>query len=210
MYKILVIAPHPDDEVLGCGGTILKAKTHGLEVTVVYLTSGDKDNKIREKEAETVCEFLNINNHHFLRLGKKLELNLSNIQKLVDTLLLTSPDFIFIPHAQEGDVDHECAHNLSIQACWRYNEKSKNKVKYILSYEVHRPMNSYQISEDISNYMDSKIKALRMYGSQISKTRFDLAIAGLNQYRGLMHGQKKYAEVFQIHKWPSLFPNPEN
>ena len=65
--KILVIAPHPDDEVLGCGGTIVKLVALGYSVSVLYLSSGDKDQKAREKEAVNVCKYFKIKKYRFLR-----------------------------------------------------------------------------------------------------------------------------------------------
>ncbi len=67
-HNVLVIAPHPDDEVIGCGGTIAKAVKNEDKVFVQYLSSGDSIEKTREKEAGKVCSFLGISDHQFLRL----------------------------------------------------------------------------------------------------------------------------------------------
>ncbi len=204
--RILVIAPHPDDEILGCGGTIIKAVKNKSKVAVLYLTSGDSENGIREKEAEKVCNYLKINKYYFLRLQDHLELSGKNINKIIKILDDFKPDFIFINHDQDGDNDHKISYRLAMEASWRYNSISqKNKLKGILLYEVHTPMDEYQIVEDISNLIDEKMKIMAFYKSQIKKSRVDLAIKGLNRYRGTIHEGLDFAEVFKTKKLFSLF-----
>ena len=58
--KILVIAPHPDDEIIGCGGTIAKAIENNNNVYIQYLSSGDRIEKRREEEAKKVCSYMKI------------------------------------------------------------------------------------------------------------------------------------------------------
>ena len=76
----------------------------------------------------------------------------------------------------------------------------------LVLYEVHKPMSSYNLIEDVSIEMDKKMNAMTIYSSQLKTTRWDLAIKGLNQYRGLLHDNLKYAEVFQIKKLSSILP----
>ena len=73
--KILVISPHPDDEAIGCGGTLSKHTTEGDIVEVIFLTSGEKGGHgrsesetavIREKEAQKAAEILKLSKNCFL------------------------------------------------------------------------------------------------------------------------------------------------
>ncbi len=203
-HRILIISPHPDDEILGCGGTIIKAIEKGDEVFVVYLTSGDSNQKIREKEALAVCKYLEINHHYFLRFQKNgLTISLENIGVLVKIFRKIKPDIVYINHDQDADNEHRISYGLVMEAYWRYNSKqtTTSKIKGLLLYEIHRPMKTYNLIEDISKYIKKKMEAMSFYKSQLNESKLDLAIKGLNRYRGSMHEGMDYAEVFQIKKW---------
>lgn len=206
--KILVIAPHPDDEILGCGGTLIKAVEKGSKVFVSYLTSGDSNQKVREKEAIKVCKYLKFKYPIFLKMQKKgLNSSLDNINALIKVFKNIKPNLIFINHDQDGDNDHIIAHKLTMEAIWRYNSlvNMGNKVNGVILYEIHKPIQSYNLVEDITNQIHQKMEAMAIYKSQLENSRIDLAIQGLNGYRGNMHEFVDYAEVFQIKRLSSLF-----
>lgn len=208
VLNILVLAPHPDDEVLGCGGTMIKFIKGGHKVKVAYITSGDSQQKIREKEAKSVCNLLGVDEVFFLRLDKKniLVFSVYNTSCLLNLFKKTLPDLIFINHDKDGDRDHKVAYQLVSEAFWRHNFiKSNKQIKGFFLYEIHNPMTSYSLVEDISGVINKKMEAMLLYKSQIKKSRVDLAIVGLNRYRGSMHENVDYAEVFQIKKLTSLF-----
>jgi len=202
--RILIISPHPDDEILGCGGTIAKALGKGDEIFVIYLTSGDSNQKVREKEALAVCKYLRISKLYFLRFQKKgFSASLENIGTLVKMFQGIKPDLVYVNHENDGDNEHRIAYQLTMDAYWRYNSKLQPtyRIKGLLLYEIHRPMETYNLVEDISVYIDKKMKAMSFYRSQLKESKLDLAIKGLNRYRGSMHEGMDYAEVFQIKKW---------
>lgn len=205
--NILVVAPHPDDEVAGCGGTIAKAVEKGYEVNVLYLSSGDSIEKTREKEAEEVCSFLKITDLEFLRLkDRTFKINAVNIQKVTESFNRIQPDYVYVNHELDSDYEHKIAYRLVSEAHWRYNLQSKKKIKGVALYEVHKPIQTYNLVEDITDYIDIKMEAMSHYKSQLKISRLDLAIKGLNQYRGILHEQCEFAEVFIIKKWiNSLF-----
>ncbi len=206
--RLLVIAPHPDDEVLGCGGTIIKAVKNGLEVIIVYLTSGDSKQKLREKEAIKVCKYLKINESYFLRLHEKgLNASLENIKRIVKVFKRTQPDIVFINHDQDGDKEHQISYQLATEAVWRYNAKAGGgrQINGVLLYEIHKPMQNYNLVEDISSVIKQKMLAMSFYKTQLNNSKVDLAVQGLNRYRGSIHEGVDFAEVFQIKRWVSLF-----
>lgn len=199
--KILVFAAHPDDEVLGCGGTISKAISLGIDVNIVYLSSGDSIEKTREKEAAQVCKFLGVSKHFFLRLkGNTFTVNTKNVSTLVKILHEVQPDFIYINHDQDSDCEHKITYSLVREAHWRFNLSvtKSEKIKGVLLYEVHKPMQTYSITEDISEYIEKKMKAMELYKSQLINSRIDLGAKGLNAFRGTMKEECSYAEVFQL------------
>ena len=208
--NIVIVAPHPDDEILGCGGTIAKAISQGHNVSVLYLSSGDSIENKREKEAIQVCKFMGIKNYDFLRLkDQTFKVSAENIQSVIKIFNKLKPEIIYINHGEDADFEHVIAYQLISQVFWRYNLQSAKKINGMILYEVHKPLQTYNLSEDISDFIDIKMKAMSYYKSQLSTSRIDLAIRGLNQYRGVFHEQCQFAEVFSIKRWSSLFSDSE-
>lgn len=206
MSKELIIAAHPDDEIIGCGGTIIKFLENKHQVGVVYLSSGDSNETIREKEAQEVCDFLDIKFYRFLRLkGPTFISGMESIRGLFAIYQDFQPDFLFINHQDDGDYEHKIAYEVVNQSFWRYNNtNSTHTIGGLAYYEVHKPMSKYQMVEVIDNQIERKLEALSLYRSQLAQTRLDRAIEGLNRYRGAMHEGCEYAEVFQLHKVRNL------
>ncbi len=207
--RVLIVAAHPDDEVLGCGGTICKLVEAGNQVSILYLSSGDNIESIREEEAKEACKFLNINSYFFLRLkGSEFVVKQENINQIISVFSEIKPQIIYVNHDEDADFEHLTANKLVSESLWRYNALASkdNRIMALVLYEVHKPMSSYNLIEDVSIEMDKKMNAMTIYSSQLKTTRWDLAIKGLNQYRGLLHDNLKYAEVFQIKKLSSILP----
>ena len=208
MAEILIVAPHPDDEILGCGGSIIKFLNTGHKVGILYLSSGNSQEEIREKEAHQVCNSLEIGDRFFLRMkGKDFSAETKSIENVHGVFEKFSPDVVYCCHDQESDIEHRIANQLIMESYWRFNSLPivRKKISTLIMYEVHKPMSSYNLIEDISGVVERKIEALSIYKSQLAVSNLDLAIRGLNQYRGEMHENCAYAEVFQIRKMHSLF-----
>lgn len=223
--KILIFAPHPDDDIIGCGGSIAKHKQNGHEVTIVFMTSGeacgDKQPKneiarMREQEATNAARILGVTKLHFLRNPDgHLADNQQNIIALVDLIRLERPDIVYAPHALDTQKDHKTTHKFVIEAIKNAASDSSRDytgdpwdVQTVLWYEVWTPMPTVFYSEDISEFMQLKLKALHEHASQLSILKYDDAIEGLNRYRGAMK-RTGYCEAFQIYKmndkeFPSL------
>lgn len=208
----MVIAPHPDDEILGCGGTIAKAIKNGREVNVIYLSSGDSIEDTREKEALAVGRFLGLKQQFFFRLkDQTFVVNSENVSKLVKVLQNIKPEYVFVNHSEDSDFEHKIAYQLVCESHWKCNLTLKDgaKIKGLVLYEVHKPLSTYNLVENITPFIDIKMKAMKLYKSQISKSRIDLGMIGLNNFRGTMNEDCGYAEVFQIKKIRSLIINEE-
>jgi N-acetylglucosamine malate deacetylase 1 len=206
--NLLVLSPHPDDEILGCGGTIIKAINKGLNCSVIYLSSGESHQNIREEESKKVSKFIGLKDIFFLRLNGETFNNLENINDLLNIANKVRPSIVFAPHNNDGDQEHIVTYNLARQLIWRYNEKHNETdwIKSLLLFEVHKPIQEANLIEDISDTIDLKMKAMNLYASQLQKTQIDEAIKGLNKYRGSVHNNYEYAECFQIKYWYSLLP----
>ncbi len=121
--NVLVIAPHPDDETIGCGGTLCRHARQGDRVGVVYLTSGelglkqlprDKAWAVREREARRAADILGVRPLQFLRLpdwfvGDSLK---AAARLLRPWLLAEKPQLIYVPHEAEWHPDHQAAFRL--------------------------------------------------------------------------------------------------
>src|SRR5918995_4794712 len=115
--NVLVLAPHPDDEAIGCGGAVCRHTVRGDRVSVVFLTSGELGLKhlpreeawrVRETEAAEAASILGIANLSFLRQPDWL-LN-ENVAEaglaLEPVLLQQEPEVIYLPHEGESHPDH--------------------------------------------------------------------------------------------------------
>lgn len=202
--NVLVVAPHPDDETLGCGGSICGHVARGDRVTAVFLTSGElglkhlareKAWRVRETEARKAGGILGIAGIDFLRMadwsaGKHIR---SAAPRLRTVLQRDKPELIYLPHPGEWHPDHQAALPLLRTALrgWRGSKPA------LRGYEVWTPLSHYDEVEDISKVMSRKLRALRAHRSQVAGWDYVRAITGLNQYRGVLAAKCQFAEVFQ-------------
>ena len=213
--KMLVIAPHPDDEVLGCGGTIVKHAKNGNEVYLCVVTKGytpdwsEEFLKNRPKEIEKANKILGIKKTHFLDYPTvkldtipQKELN-EAISKVVNEV---KPDILCIPH--KGDVNKD--HRLVFEASLVATRPANHKVKKILSYETlsetdwGQPIEPFvpNVYVDISETLGKKIEAMKAYGSELKQyphPRSLEIIEALAKKRGSEVGVK-FAEAFILIK----------
>jgi LmbE family N-acetylglucosaminyl deacetylase len=135
---IVVFAPHPDDETLGCGGTILKQIREGSKVKIVFMTDGanshshiissEKLGLIRAKEAIAASKKLGVRESNLVFLGyrdSELCQNIHDAAKKVQVILKESqPDEIFIPHNKEPITnDHFATHRIVSLALKKYKKR---------------------------------------------------------------------------------------
>jgi N-acetylglucosamine malate deacetylase 1 len=202
---VLAIAPHPDDESIGCGGTLRLHVERGDRVTCVFLTSGELGLKelpreeawaIREAEARAAADVLGFAGVVFLRnrdwyMGEDV---LAAAEGLRRVLTQVSPSTIYLPHASEAHPDHRAAAAVLASALSGNGAAPPT----LLAYEVWTPLASWDHVEDVTPVMKRKLQAVRCYPSQVGQLRYDRAVRGLNLYRGVMAGGCRYAEVFQL------------
>jgi LmbE family N-acetylglucosaminyl deacetylase len=202
--NILVIAPHPDDETIGCGGTLCLHTARHDRVVVVFLSSGElglehldrkKAWQLREAEAKTAARTLGLAALEFLRLPDWVVAE--HVQKggrlLSPILRRELPQLIYLPHPGEWHPDHQAALPLLRAAL----ERSRIPQPALRAYEVWTPLQQFDHVENISRVMTRKLRALRAHRSQLTEFDYERAMRGLNQYRGALAGKCRYAEVFQ-------------
>ncbi|RSD35146.1 MAG: LmbE family protein [Methanohalophilus sp.] len=211
--KILVIAPHPDDETLGCGGTIVKHIVSGDCVTICIVTTAytpawsEEFLNIRNNQVNKATTILNINRvidlgYHTVKLDtipqKDISESLSNVVKQVN------PDIVYIPHKGDLHRDHRVIFESSLVALRPVN----CNVKRILAYETlsetewGQPIEPFMPTSycDISETFSKKVEALKAYKSELRDyphPRSVEAIEALAKKRGSEVGFH-YAEAFSI------------
>ncbi len=212
--KILVIAPHPDDEILGVGGTIAKFAFEGKDIYVLICTKGyppDFDMELVEvgrEEAKKAHQFLGVKETIFLdfpaaNLDKVSHKEINN--KLVEILEYIKPNMVFIPFGGDLHIDHQKIFHSSLVALRPINSF---KVEKIYIYETLSETNwnaPYLISNfipnvyvDISEYLDKKEEAMKIYKSQLKEFPHERSlesIKALAMLRGSTIGVKA-AEAF--------------
>lgn len=200
--KILVIAPHPDDEAIGCGGFIASRVAKGDEVLTLFLTSGEHGcpgedvettTRIREGEAIDASNILGSHIHEFWRLTDGgLSYSDSLRDRLIGAIQEISPQMILVTHEKESHPDHRVAGQLVRAAL-----KEIPNPPECLTYEVWSPLTRANRVFDISNFIDDKRDAIYAHDSQVRRQSFTMAAEGLARYRGVMQGRCEYAEAFQ-------------
>jgi len=199
----LVIAPHPDDESLGCGGTLCKHAARGDRVVVVYVTSGELGLKhlarekawaIREGEARRAAKVLGVAAIEFLRLPDwSVDDHVARAARLLRPILdREKPARVYLPHPREWHPDHRAALRVLRAAC-----RASTVRPEALAYEVWTPLCEYDRVEDITAELPKKLRALRAHRSQLMQFDYVRAVRGLNQFRGELAAKCRYAEVFQ-------------
>lgn len=204
MSRILVLAPHPDDEAIGCGGTLLTHAKHREETHVMFLTSGEKGGhgrpeaetvRIREGEARAAGNILGVRKIEFWHLPDgAVRPTPEAIERLRAKLKSFRPERIYVTHDHEMHADHRGAARLVRCAL----SEADGNLPEVFGYEVWTPIQKLSKIVDISPFMEKKLRAIKAYRSQCAVVGFVEAARGLNRYRGEMHSWPggDYAEVF--------------
>ena len=204
--NILVIAPHPDDEVLGMGGTIKKlSKKNKIILCVVSegATAQYKDKKmikVRRDSCKKTAKILGISQTIFLDYPD-MRLNLSHLdinKKLEEIIEKYRPEIVYTAPKNDLNLDHQVVFNSTLVAC-----RPKSGVKQILCYEIQGNTKVPfvpNVFENIEKEFSYKIKGFKMYKSEIEEfpnPRSIIAIENLAIQRGIESGTKK-AEAFEL------------
>lgn len=178
--EVLVLAPHPDDEVFGCGGAIaghVEAKT---SVTVVILTDGALfgDAALRAKESIAAAQVLGYGHPEFWGIqDRELRYAEELVQRIADKIVISGVDLVYAPSPWEIHPDHRQASWLAVEAVRRVTQPVR-----LAFYEVGVPLRPNMLF-DISPFLDAKEAAMRCFGSQLDHQDYLRHIRALNQFR---------------------------
>ncbi len=216
MKKVLVIAPHPDDETLGCGGTLFRHKDNEDSLYWLIITKIDKNHgwpidmvKSRKNEIESVrqsYQFQDLINLNYPSTKLDTYPISDLVEKIGNIVKQISPEIIYIPF--EGDIhsDHRIISKVSqsIIKWFRYPS-----IKKVLVYETISETN-FSFSRntqfapnyfvDISNHLEKKIETIKIYNSELDDHPFPRSVDTIRSLAVLRGSQSGYlaAEAFQL------------
>ena len=221
MDKILVIAPHADDEILGCGATIAKHISRSDQVYVLICTNAfngapelfsKEDVSVIRDEAMLAHKILGVKETFFLEFPApalnafpeyKISIEISKIIKKIN------PRILYLPHSGDIHYDHNAIYRSSLVAARPINGCS---VQNIYCYETlsetewapHQGLNHFIPNHyvDVSDFFQKKIDAFCCFKTQLKKFPHPRSIEALNalaSYRGSTVGVYK-AEAFEIER----------
>ena len=212
---VLVIAVHPDDETLGCGGTLLKHKASGDEVHWLICTTIDRTNsyyKTREDELKRVADAYEFNSVNNLRL-KTMQVDEYGMSGLIDKISnvinTIKPNIIYLPFKGDVHSDHRKIFEASYSCTksFRYPFIKKIYMMEILSETEFAPSTQEDrfipnTFVDVSAYFEKKIEIMKIFKSEISMHPFPRSernLKSLATLRGATAGCE-YAESFVLLK----------
>jgi len=220
--RILIIAAHPDDEILGCGG-LLSKYSNQAEISIVFIAEGDscrfnsaeltplvlKEISHREECAIKALGLFSITDIEFNKLpcGRLDSVDIIDINKIIEKKILSfKPSIILSHYSYDTNNDHRIVSRSVEMSTRPLNDFDINTFSFeILSstewslQNPFKPNTFVQLSEDD---VKNKINALKIYDGEIRDfphSRSEGGIRSLSQYRGMQVGMK-YAEAFYANR----------
>src|SRR5215213_9512383 len=183
--RVLVIAPHPDDETLGCGGSLLKHKANGASLSWLVATRGHEPQwtnqvlKQKEEEIEAVADAYGFENTYRLNFPT-IKLDTLPLEEIItairDAVSDAKPDCVFLNHFGDVHSDHRVVFEATMSVLKPFYS-SKHGVKKVLSYEIlsstdAAPVNPARafvpnVFTDVSEFLEKKIEIMSLYGSEL-------------------------------------------
>lgn len=205
--RVLVFSPHPDDESIGPGATLVKHVALGDRVETVFVTSGingDPERRhdpaqyveLRRREAEAAAAVLGVSRCEFWGYPDSMVVTAGDLAaitgRMAQTLAELRPDVIYAPHRGEQHSDHHFVALAAIEARRQALPRSR-----LLLYEVWSPLDA-DWAVDVADVYPRKLEAIRCYRSQLERNDIPRAVDGLNRFRAvLLPPGGQWAEVFE-------------
>lgn len=202
--KILVLAPHQDDEAIGCAGTIVRYLKEGTKVKIIYMTDGrygveDFNRKIRDEEAKVAWrDMVKLENQAELVFFDHEDSHLhesSALEELKKQIKEFQPEIIFTPWLLDQHIDHQYTTYFLQKALLEMPEYEVS----VAMYEVMSPLYA-NLYVNVTKEFDQKMEILDAYQSQHKFMHIKECAKSLGEYRGAcMHLKAiKQAEAFHF------------
>lgn len=223
--KVLVLAAHPDDEILGCGGTLAKHIDNGDQVKVVIMAEGltsrldkrnkkafDKEFKELYNSAKKANQALGVTDLEILDFpdNRMDSVDMIEVVKKIEAIIAKfSPDLIYTHHFCDLNVDHQIIHQATLTAA---RPLPGQKIKKIFFFEIPSSTDwgfsgvstgnyfNPNIFINIEDQLDQKLRALEFYHQEMRPFPNARSVEGLEalaKWRGAFSGYKA-AEAFVL------------
>ena len=219
--SILVVAAHPDDEVLGCGGTLAKLAESGARINVSFLSDGVTSRRgaaalhpgqveARKTAARQAADILGVRSVSFGEYpdNRMDSVALLDITQSIEALIAQfQPDTVFTHHAGDVNIDHRRVHEAVVTAC---RPQPGHSVRTLLCFEIpsstewqlagSAPSFAPNWFEDISATLERKLAALNAYAAELRDwphPRSREGVEHLAHWRGATVGTRA-AEAFML------------
>ncbi len=210
MASILIIGPHPDDQELGMGGTIVRLASQGHRVHLVDMTNGEPTPlgsvEKRAKESAAAAKILGVGRTLLGLKNREVVHSIESRHKLAALIRVHQPDWMFVPYPIDAHPDHVAVSRIAEDA--RFDAKlTKSDIpgtpcypkRIIYYFCTHLRMNfPATLCIDITQQIDTKMKAVGAYESQFASgaaSQVPEMVRTLNGYFGSRIGTA-YAEPF--------------
>ncbi|UUX94796.1 PIG-L deacetylase family protein [Aquabacterium sp. J223] len=221
---VLVIAPHSDDDVIGCGGVMARHVAAGAEVHTAVMTDGrwgdgrlysrelpaaerqrlqDELVATREREACSAAAVLGTRGVHFLgRVDGALRPDRQAVDAVRTLLQHLRPELVYLPFVYDLHEDHWQTNRVFAEAAQALDLSAARRLR-VRGYEVWTPLPANRVA-DIGSVMGLKRAALAEFRSQLGDQDYLRLVEGLNAYRsGGPFGGRGYAEAFHETSLPA-------
>jgi len=219
MSRILVVAPHPDDETLGCGGTLLRHAAHGasmhwLVVTAMSESHGFAAERIaaRAKEIDAVAAAYPFSAVHQAGLPTT-RLDTVPMADLIDAIgkvmHAARPDTVYVPYRNDAHSDHAAVFDAAVACCKSFRNPN---IRQVYAYETlsetefgmrpDDPGFRPNLFVDMSPWLDRKLEILHLFAGEMGRFPFprsDTTVRALAALRGSQAGVQA-AEAFMVLK----------
>ena len=196
--KIAIIAPHPDDECIGCGGIMAK---YPSICDVFIVTDGRQGNKnvspakeaeIRKKQFEKEMEFAKVNSFYWL--GYEDGALMMCGENYLDDIDFSQYTKIFIPWGDDNHADHTAVYECALNVFRKQNIRAD-----VFQYEVHVPFHDVTHYADITDVMKKKETMIKYHTDQVNSIPYHSIAEALAKYRACQ-GRRldSYWETFVI------------
>lgn len=203
--EVAVLAPHPDDELIGAGGTLAKHVDAGEAVSVLFLTSGERTaglagltpeerRSTREVEARAATAAVGLDGArlHFLRYPDGA-VGDGDLRPLADALDRLAPDLVYLPTPLDAHRDHVATARM-LAACL----PGLPSVARVALYEVWSPV-APNCLVDVTDHLERKLAGLACYESALASVDYVHTARGLAAYRSAQATSGRgYAEAFLV------------